>query len=222
MQTVEIDIRFQSENNFEFSNAPDKSMLLPPPDDSALIDAMGLPAVVLTPDAKVIRLNAAAASLVREHAALRIESGFLKLQRSDEAAEFSALLHRVVNEATPGRAILMLRSRGGKPVLMLRLAAMRMGDASVALCEMADLDAELSGASELAAILGLTKGQANVVSHLARGLNVPEMIELLGLKETTLRTHIRESCDRLGLGGQHELALCAAQVGRLAGLFSRS
>jgi DNA-binding CsgD family transcriptional regulator len=186
---------------------------------AALINAMGLPTALLTPDATIAAMNPAAASMVVGHSALRQESGMLKLRREDEVALFSDALRRVVSGDGPERTTLMLRSRGGRPVLMLRLAAMQLDGAPFVLCEMANLEAELSGAAELANILGLTKGQANVVSHLARGLNVPEMMELLDLKETTLRTHIREACARLGLGGQHELALCAAQVGRLAGLF---
>ena len=49
---------------------------------------------------------------------------------------------------------------------------------------------------------------------------MPEIAVEMGLKESTLRTHIREACERLDLNGQLQLALWVSQVARLTGLFA--
>jgi DNA-binding CsgD family transcriptional regulator len=180
---------------------------------------MGLPAVLLSAEAVVLAASGGGRVIIEVHSALRIEGGQLRLRRAEEAQALSEALHRLLAERDAERIVLLLRSRGGKPVLLLRLARVAFDQGNVALCEFTDLETGLGNIVELASILGLTKAQATVVSHLVRGLNVPDIAVKTGLKESTLRTHIREACERLSVIGQQELALTAAQIARVTGLF---
>ena len=190
------------------------------PEFDALLEATVLPALVLSASAAVLRANQNGKALVELHPAMRIEDGRLAMQRSEEQRALTDALRRILVEADAERIVLLLRSRRGRPTLLLRLAAMRTAEASAVLCEMSSLDVALDDATNLANIFGLTRAQAAVTGWLARGLSVPEIAVEMGLKESTLRTHIREACERLDLNGQLQLALWVSQVARLTGLFA--
>jgi DNA-binding CsgD family transcriptional regulator len=190
------------------------------PEIQALIEAAVLPTLVLTADAAVLCANHGATALAGTHPALRIEDGRLILRRSDEEQALTAALRRILIEADAECIVLLLRSRRGRPILLLRLAAVRTARISAVLCELSDLDVALDNAVNLANVFGLTRAQATVTGWLARGLSVPEIAVQMGVKESTLRSHIREACERLDLNGQLELALSVSQVARLTGLFA--
>ena len=190
------------------------------PGFDALLEATVLPALVLSADAAVMSVNRSGAALVELHPAMRMEGGRLALRREEEQSALSDALHRILVERDADRIVVLLRSRRGRPTLLLRLAAIRTEAASAVLLELSALEVELDDAINLANIFGLTRTQAAVTSWLARGLSVPEIAVEMGVKESTLRTHIREACERLDLSGQLQLALWVSHVARLTGLFA--
>jgi DNA-binding CsgD family transcriptional regulator len=190
------------------------------PEIDALLEATVLPALVLSVDAVVLCANRSGKALAELHPAMRIEEGRFELRRAEEESALTDALRRMLVDCDAERIVLLLRARRGRPTLLLRLAAMRTARISAVLLEVSALDVALDDATNLANIFGLTRTQAVVTSWLARGLSVPEIAIEMGVKETTLRTHIREACERLDLNGQLQLALWVSQVARLTGLFS--
>ena len=132
------------------------------PEFDALLEATVLPALVLSASAAVLRANQNGKALVELHPAMRIEDGRLAMQRSEEQRALTDALRRILVEADAERIVLLLRSRRGRPTLLLRLAAMRTAEASAVLCEMSSLDVALDDATNLANIFGLTRAQAAV------------------------------------------------------------
>ena len=190
------------------------------PEIEALIEATVLPTLVLSANAAVLCANRSGKALIELHPAMRIEDGRLAMRRSDDESALTDTLRRILVDSDAERVVLMLRSRRGRPTLLLRLAAIRNATASAVLCELSDLDVELADVANLASIFGLTRAQASVAGWLAKGMSVPEIAVEMGVKESTLRTHIREACERLDLSGQLQLALWVSQVARLTGLFA--
>ena len=83
-----------------------------------------------------------------------------------------------------------------------------------------DLQSQILDIDRLANLMGLTPSQARVAAHLAQGLTIPEIAALVGRRETTLRTHVREAIDRLNLSGQQHLAICTLRMARFVGLMT--
>jgi DNA-binding CsgD family transcriptional regulator len=182
-----------------------------------VIAALGMPVLLVDASGTILHANCAATQLIGAHPAFVQGRDQLRLRRADEAQLLTDSLHNVARlRRTPLHVT--LASRGGRPVMIIRLSAVgERGDGPV-MCEFEDLMAGVDDIAGLAGAMGLTVAQARVAALLMRGLTVPDIARELNVKDATLRTHIRLATARLGLEGQQALAVCTARVARFAGL----
>jgi len=107
-------------------------------------------------------------------------------------------------ELPPGKALVLLRSREGAPVLMLVLNVTAEGDVLAVL-------AELEGApppepATLARLFGLTAAEARIVSLVTAGSNPTEAAETLSVSPETVRGHLKSAMRKLGVRSQAQMA----------------
>jgi len=174
------------------------------------------PSLLLEETGLILAANDAGREVVHRHPALFTERGYLSLRRSEEAGLVSRALERVASRREQS-AIVVLKSRPGTPIFMLRLVATPLIARGIVLMT-EDLQSEIGDIDRLASLMGLTPAQARVAAYLAQGLSIPDIATLLNRSETTLRTHVREAIDRLNLSGQQHLAICALRMARFVGL----
>jgi len=182
-----------------------------------ILAAYGAPAILIDRAGVILGKNGPAARIISEHPVFGSTCDQVRLRRNDEALRFDAAL-QLASHSRRKPSYVTLASRSGRPILVMRLAAVGDDPNGPVLCEIEDLVAHTDDAVALAQAMGITVAQARVAALLARGMNVPEIARELGLKEATLRTHIRHALGRLGLDGQQALAVCAAQMARFMGI----
>ena len=182
-----------------------------------VVSALGTPVLLLDGAGAILNANSSALRLVGEHPAFVNGRDHLRLRRAEEA---QLLMDALQNVARARRAPLYvtLASRGGRPVMMMRLSAVGEQPDGPVLCEIEDLMGAIDDIAGLAAAMGLTASQARVAALLMRGLTVPDIARELNVKDATLRTHIRLATARLGLEGQQALAVCTARIARFTGM----
>ena len=182
-----------------------------------VVAALGMPVLVLDANAGILSANSHAVRLIGEHPAFVHGRDSLRLRRAEEE---QLLIDALQNVARARRApvFVTLASRGGRPVMMIRLSAVGENPEGPVLCEIENLVAAIEDIAGLATAMGLTASQARVASMLIRGLTVPDIARELNVKDATLRTHIRLATARLGLEGQQALAVTTARIARFAGM----
>ena len=181
-----------------------------------ILNIMVSPALLLDETGLILAANDAGRQVVQRQPALFVERGYLGLRRSEEADMVSKALDRIAT-GHEHREIVVLKSRPGSPILMLRLVATNLVARGIVMM-VEDLLSEISDIHQLANLMGLTLSQTRVAAYLAQGLGIPDIATLLNRRETTLRTHVREAIDRLNLSGQQHLAICTLRMARFVGL----
>ena len=190
-------------------------------DWGGLVAALSCPALLLDTQGRILASNDACARLFATNPALADVDGVLAFRRQADQSQYAEAFLRLtaLGSRTPmmGPVVLSLRSRSNRPVLMLRMIRVAGSAIGTVLCTLEDLSAEIEDIAALARLLDITPAQANAAALLATGHSVPEIAELIGLQQATLRTHIRLAIERLGLSSQTELALYTARMARFAG-----
>ena len=182
-----------------------------------IIAAYGAAVLLIDQGGVILNRNAPAVRIIDEHPVFGGTQDQVRLRRNDDVLRFDAALHSAAR-SRHAPSYVTLASRSGRPILVMRLAAVGGKQNGPVLCEIENLVARADDAIALAQAMGLTVAQARVAAMLARGMTVPDIARELGLKEATLRTHIRHALGRLGLEGQQALAVCAAQMARFMGI----
>jgi len=68
----------------------------------------------------------------------------------------------------------------------------------------------------VAAAFGLTPAESRVAVQLAAGASVPETADTLGVARSTVRTHLLQVFQKVGVNRQQDLAFALAGLGVLA------
>jgi DNA-binding CsgD family transcriptional regulator len=189
--------------------------------DEGVLAALPGPALLLDVYGFILASNADGQDLVERHPAFFIERGYLALRRREEAWTLADGLLEASRGA--GHAVhLTLFSRTGRPVLLIRLAGVGLGQAETIICTIEDLLSKIEDINRLAAAMGVTGAQARTAAMLAHGLSTAEIADVSGVTDIVVREHIRDVMLKLRLTGQRELIVCTMRMARFLGLMQTS
>ncbi|MCA0243229.1 MAG: helix-turn-helix transcriptional regulator [Proteobacteria bacterium] len=126
--------------------------------------------------------------------------------------------------ASQDRKVVRIDSPAGEPPLLLVLLALRpqetlgaFGPVPLAIALVHDLAARATPDPLLvAAAFGLTPAESRVAVQLAAGASVPETADTLGVARSTVRTHLLQVFQKVGVNRQQDLAFALAGLGVLA------
>ena len=182
------------------------------------LDQMPQASAALDHAGRVMRVNAAMASLLSAEDGLTQRGSELHAQRTRDEQALGRLVARAVFAGEAG-AMSLPRPSGRRAYGVIvspvpRGAPFFMAQVPAALLFVLDPEAlpeRTPGADVLADAFDLTPMQARVAGWLGRGRNVDDTAVALGVTRNTVRTHARELYRKLGLSRQSDLmALLAA------------
>lgn len=156
----------------------------------------------MDPAGLLLSAEPAATRLLARHPAMRLVRGVLRPRRRQEEA---ALLTALAGLEVGQRCMVALRTRQGAPVLLIRLWAKEAGVVRAYLTDL--LAPPPPDTAALIEAFGLTRMEARVAALLSTGLDVAEMAERLGLREGTVRSHLKGAMGKTGCRTQTRLAL---------------
>ncbi len=187
------------------------------PGSDGILFAIAAPALVLDVYGYILGGNARGLELIDRHPAFFVERGYLALRRRTEAWGLADALLEACRGSTEAVNLTLL-SRTGRPVLLIRLVGVGRKDVETVMCTIEDLLDQVEDTTRLASALGVTPSQAHAAACLAHGMTVAEIAVLMNVQQSTVRTHIHDAMQRLGLTGQRELAICTLRMARFLGL----
>lgn len=172
-------------------------------------------ALLLDADGAVVYANPAAEALLRGGDGLATAQGRLRAVRDDAA------LRRAVAAAAAGSSEMLAVARPSgqaplavtvQPALAGRLSASdpwRIAPVPAALVFVVEPDRDCGGTATarraLRTLYGLTGAETAAAEAVAKGQGVAEAAEALGVAPTTLRWHLRNVFDKIGISRQAEL-----------------
>jgi DNA-binding CsgD family transcriptional regulator len=176
----------------------------------------------------VFHLDFLGRPLDEDHDAIRARGGPLQLLRGRLAASSAAeqqQLDAVIRRALPGRrkhgAVSLTRPSDGRRFYLLAMPV--LGEASdvfgpiSVLCTLIDPSREASqnpvAMQNLVMATGLTPREAEIAGQISAGLSPADIARRLGLREGTVRTHLKAAMQKCSVHSQIELL---ALIGRFA------
>ncbi|MCB9544307.1 MAG: helix-turn-helix transcriptional regulator [Myxococcales bacterium] len=189
-----------------------------PPDVTAMLAALNMPAAVVDADACLVQANGPGHALLLRGEGVRLEGRRLRCGR----AGVERALHADIAQAAQGRSerpppIGVPRPRRQRALAVSVLPVpMHLAGQRLALVVFIDPDAPTSrGAAAVARVFDLSPAEARLTAALGQGLELREISESLGLSIHTVRTQMRAVFRKTGCSRQAELT---ALVARLAPL----
>ena len=193
-----------------------------------MLDRTGLRIVQLDARGRIVAANDRARDLLRRGDGLLDRDGFLAARVKQDDDRLQALLNRALPpfgaQGSGGSTI--VRRSGALHPLMLRLCPVGRRQASfpawpvAALVLIVDPEKEQDiDPAEAAAVFDLTRMESRVAVLLAQGKSVSQIAALMGRKESTIRSHVKNMLAKHGCTRQAELtrmvqSLAAAGKGR--------
>jgi len=174
-------------------------------------------ALLLDTQAGILAANSGVRRLLLEHPAFNA-TGRMILRRAHEQILLENILAQP-DRATPdrrepdaGSVTLCLKSRGGAPVLLLRLSRVALAEVKFWLVSLFDLCQSAPLQDWLLADGGLTRMQAQAVALLAEGRDMADIAERLGVKPATVRTHLKRAATRLDQPNQTQFVILLNRI----------
>ena len=183
----------------------------------ATLDMVGHAVFTLRSNGALIDCNQLADALLRRGDALSLRQRQLKAldPRDDEALQgaFRAATARQGGQAS---AIFVHREQGLPYVLSV--AAVRVGmERQIVVIATDPADRDMSLASRIRALYGLTRAEAEVAEALCRGRGLEELSQERGVALNTVRTQIKNIYVKLDCSRQSELVARIGALPRLSG-----
>lgn len=178
------------------------------------LDLLSFAVLILDEDGRPIHANRRAEDLLAARDGLFLYEGRLRAATPSMSDRLDAALSSAAGHAGEPRrsAAMALPRAGGRPSLALVAVPMRLeldwlGPACPAVCVCIADPAQAAGAvpARLAAVFGLTRGEAAVAAALAQGGGVEEIAGQLGISLYTARTHLARIMDKTDTRRQAEL-----------------
>ncbi|UZW57292.1 helix-turn-helix transcriptional regulator [Sphingobium sp. JS3065] len=183
----------------------------------ATLDLVGHAVFTLRPDGALIDCNSRADALLRRADALTTRQRQLKARdpRDDEALQ-AALRAAAARQGGQASAIFIHREQGLP--YMLSIASVRVGmDRQIVAIATDPADRDLSIASRIRALYGLTRAEAEVAEALCAGRGLEELSQERGVALHTVRTQIKNIYAKLDCSRQSELVARIGALPRLSG-----
>ena len=178
-----------------------------------LLDTTGLGIIHLDRRGRTVEMNDRARNLLRAGDGLFDERGFLFARTPEDNARLQGLLQRALPpfgaQGVGGSTI--VRRASALPLLLHANPVAQQGtDYRVwpvaALLLVVDPESRISIEPDIAgAALGLTAAESRVAVLLAEGMNVRQIAAATGRKESTIRWHVKNILNKLGLSRQTDL-----------------
>ena len=182
----------------------------------ATLDALAAGVYLTDRLGRIIYMNPAAERQVRTSNALRVEHDRLApVDRTARAAMSKALAEAMTDEAgTPTGGITLALPAGENTGLVATILPLTRGErqnicgafaATAAIFVQDPIVVPQFPGEAFAKLYGLTGGELRVLLAMAPGLGVKEAAEVLGISETTTKTHVQRIFAKTGTSKQTEL-----------------
>ncbi len=180
-----------------------------------LMAQLGLGAVVMDGQSKVVHLFGAASAMTQSERRLYLSAGELKASSPANDRKLQRALHQVASAGAgtlPGapRAVLFDADQHGT-ALGVSVRSMPVGDAAGGctpgkMVVYRDAGQELDVSEEnLQALFELTAAEARLGRLMIKGLSIDEAAQVLGVSRNTLRTHLRSLFSKTNTSRQADL-----------------
>ena len=181
----------------------------------ATLDGLAAGVYLLSRDARVVYMNAAAERQIKTGNALRVAGGRLIPTDPQARADLAKAVDELARDEaeTSGRFSLAIPDAGGAGCVATLLPLER-GErrnvlapfaAAVAVFVQESAQIPMMPGEAFAKLYGLTGGELRVLLALAQGLGGKEAANMLGVSESTVRTHLQRIFSKTGTSRQTEL-----------------
>lgn len=185
-----------------------------------LLDALGMPVILLNHRGRVRNANLAASEMLKSHNGFRMEEA--KLHVVGNAALTDRLndaIERVADRANASEMeSLPFRDQFEKPaiayIIGLGPEATRQNQSAgphfaILICSLNQARAPVDA---LGSLFGLTVSENRVLAHIAEGLNRQETANSLGVVDSTIKSHLDHIYAKTGMNSQAELLECLTRL----------
>jgi DNA-binding CsgD family transcriptional regulator len=178
------------------------------------LDLLTAGVVMLNSTSQVLFMNRAAEDILRECDGLQVVNGILQVLIEESSLPIQALLKTNATFSTSGSPQVVsgrIQRISGTPLtVVLRAATSFMGNGNFAnpttLLFILDPDRPVGiSRADLHQLYGLTYTESNLVNWLMDGKTLEECRELLGVRPSTVRMHLRNVLGKTGTASQGEL-----------------
>ena len=185
-----------------------------------LLDTIGAGVIQLDRRGRILEMNDLARNVLRSGDALFDERGFLFARTPEDDAQLQRLLKRALPPfRLQGVSGSMTVSRASDLPLMLHVNPVDWRERDFRVWPVAALVLVVNLANRLRidpaaaeSALGLTRMQSRVAALLAEGMSVPEIAAAMQRKQSTIRTHVKNTLAKHGLTRQAELVGLVLQL----------
>jgi DNA-binding CsgD family transcriptional regulator len=165
------------------------------------LDELAACIAVLTRDRRILAMNAAAATLAKEHAGVHVDGEMLRVSHRDADAEFARLVAAVQREQT----VLVV---GGAERSPLHVAVRALPDCELnaVLVHLVDPQRQLQlEADAMLRLYRFSRAEARVAAEAVLGATAAEMACTLSLSVHTVRSHLKSIFAKTGASTRGEL-----------------
>jgi len=186
-----------------------------------VLGTLRAPVMLVTRDLHLLHANPAAAAVLDDGAVLYAAHGRLKARSTHIRAALAAAVERAAEDESRierrGFGIPVKNAIGAAHaalhVLPLRRRQLGLDRDAVAAIFMAEADAPAAAPAELvAALFDLTSAEARVYEQISQGRSTAQAAERLGIKPSTVKTHLLRLFEKTGTSKQAELVLLATSL----------
>jgi DNA-binding CsgD family transcriptional regulator/PAS domain-containing protein len=187
---------------------------------AATLETLTVPIALLDGNARILHANAAARHLLDRRSLIRETDGQIQAAtRGASSALAVAIAEAARDESTLGRRGLGLPvvgesgASGALHVLPLGRRRADLGGGAVAALFVAEADTPFVAPTEMAAALfDFTPAEARVFGHLVSGHKPSAIAAMLGIEQSTVKTHLNRLYDKVGVRRQVDLVRTAASL----------
>jgi DNA-binding CsgD family transcriptional regulator/PAS domain-containing protein len=187
---------------------------------AATLETLTVPIALLDGNARILHANAAARHLLDRRSLIRETDGQIQAAtRGASSALAVAIAEAARDESTLGRRGLGIPvvgesgASGALHVLPLGRRRADLGGGAVAALFVAEADTPFVAPTEMAAALfDFTPAEARVFGHLVSGHKPSAIAAMLGIEQSTVKTHLNRLYDKVGVRRQVDLVRTAASL----------
>ena len=168
---------------------------------------------------KPVYINPVAKSILKYHPAIRIENGKISASNHEDTEKIHRALNKAISSAMADYSDDMSTSLGIKhpecstilPVIISPMNGLSQGfepesmNAHAAMCFSDPERTYPVEADKLAVIYGLTRAEAQLAISMANGLSPSEIAKMNNVQVSTVRSHLKEIYNKIGVKTQAEL-----------------
>ena len=192
----------------------------------SVLDIVGLAAIVVRNDLRIVHVNDAGEALLRRGLGLYSKQGYLAARGEDDRWRLSAAVLRATAPFAPKTAALTVERKSGEASAQLpayHFVVMPVpcaGPSPRALLLFRDPDLEQpSLASRVQALFSLTATEAELAIALSEGASLAQIAIRRSVRESTVRSQLKGLAGKMRCSRQSEIA---AVIAKLPPLFARS